>query len=77
MDHEEISHLIEHLFKTRSILIDTFLPKDAKQHFYTAKKGALLGMRDVFQHAIDEMDNGTSKEIRYEKPKNKSIKITE
>lgn len=76
MNEEEAVKVVRSMFELQKTILTSFIPDEARQHFHSSRREALLGMKAILQQAIDKHDEEANKETHREKS-SRSIEITE
>jgi hypothetical protein len=77
MKDDAVEKILFNLSELRSTLLSSLVPEEAREHFLTSRKEALLGMQVLLQHAIDRCDEQIANHSQQGKPSSRSIEITE
>jgi hypothetical protein len=56
MVREQLHKLVDDVLDLRSTLVGDRVPPEARRHFRTARKEALLGVRAVVDHALSRLE---------------------
>lgn len=76
MDNETINEIIGNLLKLSNSILGSIIPEDAKRHFRSACKEALLGMMVILDNYDEKDKKHTTKSTNQEKHSH-AIDITE
>lgn len=77
MDNEAIKEVIGSIMKLSNTILGSIAPEDAKKHFRSACKEALLGMIVILNHANEKQKDNTSEGVHPEKQSSHNINITD
>jgi hypothetical protein len=77
MNDETMEKILDSLSEIRNTILASFVPGEAKQHFLSSRREALIGMKVILQHAIDRCDEHGSGNAYQEKHGGQSIEISE
>ncbi|MCL6445120.1 MAG: hypothetical protein K6T83_16975 [Alicyclobacillus sp.] len=75
MKEEEIVKIVSDILKLRRTILAALSPEEARQHFNSSRREALLGVKAILQHAIDWHDEQAEGKAHQEKS-SRSIEIT-
>jgi hypothetical protein len=77
MDNETINKVIGNLLKLSNSIHSSIVPEDAKRHFRSACKEALLGMIAILDYSNEKHKNHTSESVHQEKSSSQTINISD
>lgn len=60
--HDVVSKLLGHLLDIHETITEEIVPSKAMRHFRSSHKEALLGMRSMLDHVIENFDDTKGKE---------------
>lgn len=60
MDNEAIKEIVGNILQLSNTILGSIIPEEAKRHFRSACKEALLGMVVILDHADEKQKNQTS-----------------
>ncbi|MGG2196460.1 hypothetical protein [Paenibacillus validus] len=75
MNEDEVVKAVRNIFELHKTILASFIPDEARQHFHSSRREALLGMKAILQREIDRLDEQTTGETHQEKS-SRSIEIT-
>lgn len=77
MANETIIEVVENILRLSNTVVGSIVLEDAKRHFRSACKEALLGMIVILEHTGEKQKNQTTEGVHQEKHSIRNIDITD
>jgi len=77
MDNESVNEIIGNLLKLSNSILGSIVPEDAKRHFRSACKEALLGMIVILDNANEKDKKHESDNLKSKKQVSQNINISD
>jgi hypothetical protein len=72
MNDEIIVKVVRDMLELRKTILSSFVPDEAHRHFRSARREALLGIKAILEHAVNQQDEQCATP-----PTSRSIEIKE